>query len=306
MSASVTLDALATDAVPTHVPPHKGILEIDETAFAKNFNRHPFVIHHHLVGHPLFELPAIIELAKHLPEDSIEYNAGNIPVSQDPALTPRNGLSVEETLRRIEECRSWMVLKHVENHPAYKAVLDACLDEIEVFTRQMQPGMFRREAFLFVSSPGSITPYHMDPEYNFLMHIRGAKRMTVFDGSDRSICSEVELEQYLSGGHRNLVYKDEYETKGMVFDLAPGDGLHIPVTYPHWVKNGDTVSVSLSIAFHTAASERRKLVYTTNDYLRQKGLTPTPYGKSNVLDSAKCFSFRAVRRIRRMLGKEIH
>ena len=41
----------------------------------------------------------------------IEYNAGNLSVSQDPALTPMNGLSISETLRRIEECESWMALK---------------------------------------------------------------------------------------------------------------------------------------------------------------------------------------------------
>ena len=32
-----------------------------------------------------------------------------------------------------------------------------------------------REAFIFISSPNTVTPYHMDPEYNFLLQIRGTK-----------------------------------------------------------------------------------------------------------------------------------
>jgi hypothetical protein len=37
--------------------------------------------------------------------------------------------SIDETIRRIEECRSWMVFKNVERDPAYRALLDTCLDQ---------------------------------------------------------------------------------------------------------------------------------------------------------------------------------
>ena len=43
------------------------------------------------------------------------------------------------------------------------------------------------EGFIFVSSPGSVTPYHIDPERNFLLQVRGNKTMHMFDGSDRSL-----------------------------------------------------------------------------------------------------------------------
>ncbi len=42
-----------------------------------------------------------------------------------------------------------------------------------------------------------------------------------------------------------------FEAKSWTFDLQPGSGLHFPVTYPHWVKNADEVSISFSIAFRT-------------------------------------------------------
>lgn len=280
------------------------LLEFAATELAKKLNRQPFLIRHHLVSHPLLELAALLELARRLPEAAIEYNAGNLPVTQDPQTTPRTGLSVEETLRRIAECQSWMVLKNVETDAAYRSLLDDCLDEVEAVTRRLHPQMCRREAFIFISSPGSVTPYHMDPEYNFLLQIRGSKTMHVFDGSDRSICSEEELEQYLCGGHRNLNFKEEYQQQASSFVLQPGDGLHVPVTYPHWVKNGDAVSISLSITFHTEVSERRKMVYSTNAYLRRRGIKPTAYGKFKYLDNAKVFALRAARRTRHWFGSE--
>jgi hypothetical protein len=282
-----------------------GWLEIDGATFQENFNRQPFFIRHQLAGHNLFSLPRLIELARRLPQSSVEYNAGNIPVSQDPKLTPQNGLSIDATIRRIEECQSWMVLKYVENDPQYAELLNACLDEIQTHSEPFARGMSKREGFIFISSPNSVTPYHMDPEYNFLLQIRGRKTMSVFDGRDRSLLSEQELEQYLSGGHRNLSFREEFQQKARECELKPGDGLHVPVTAPHWVKNGNEVSVSFSITFRAPASEKRTIVYTTNAYLRKRGLRPLPYGQSHWRDTAKYFSYRAVRRAKHLLGKNL-
>src|SRR5579872_2340986 len=69
------------------------LLEVDAHTFAECFDRRPFLIGHHLVGHPLFELPRLIRLSRTLPEAHVEYNAGDIPINVPPAQTPRNGLS---------------------------------------------------------------------------------------------------------------------------------------------------------------------------------------------------------------------
>jgi hypothetical protein len=305
MSASMTMNNATATALSQKAQSNPGLLDIDEAAFRENFNRQPFFIRHHLAGHDLFALPRLIELAKRLPKEFVEYNAGNIPVSQDPNLTPQNGMSIEETIHRIEECQSWMVLKNVEKDSAYAELLNGCLDEVQKCSEPYAAGMSKREGFIFISSPNSITPYHMDPEYNFLLQIRGKKTMSVFDGNDRSILTEQELEQYLSGGHRNLTFKDEFQPKARECELNPGVGLHVPVTAPHWVKNGNEVSISFSITFRAPASERRTIVYTTNAYLRKHGLNPKPYGQSVWRDTAKYFSYRAVRRAKYLLRKNM-
>jgi hypothetical protein len=77
-------------------------------------------------------------------------------------------------------------------------------------------------------------------------------------------------------------------------------GLHVPVTAPHWVKNGDAVSISFSITFRTPASERRNSVYATNAWLRGRGLRPRPFGESRWRDELKFNSHRVVRRIQKL------
>jgi hypothetical protein len=231
--------------------------------------------------------------------------AGDVPVGLDPARTPRTGLSIDETIRRIEECRSWMVFKNVERDPDDRALLDACLDQVREHSEPIEPGMDRREGFIFVSSPDSVTPYHMDPEHNFLLQIRGRKRVSLFDGDDRTVLSELDLEKFYARGHRNLAFDDVKQPKAQVFELTPGDGLYFPVTWPHWMKNGSEVSVSFSITFRTASSDRREVLYHVNERLGRLGIRLPPVGRSRLADDAKYRAFRALARARRLLGGRV-
>ncbi len=260
------------------------LLAIDPATFHEAFGRQPFPMRHNLVGHPLLQLARLVELARQLPAHRVEYNAGNLAVNTDPKATPHTGLSVEETIRRIEECSSWMVLKNVELVPEYRELLHACLAAVEALDHPAGRGITLREGFVFVSSPGAVTPYHMDPELNFLLQVHGSKQMSVFPGSDRELLSEIELEHFYSGAHRNMVFKEEYQQKATVFELRPGDGLHVPVTYPHWVKVGPSYSISFSITVMTRALERRGTLYRINHNLRQRGRSPRPVGQSPVRD----------------------
>lgn len=280
------------------------LLELDAATFCAKFNRWPFVVEHRLAAHPLFALPRLVELARRLPESNVKYTAGNVAIGQGLYKGPRNGLSVEETIRQIEECGSWMVLKFVEADDEYRALLDACLDEVAVLSEPLDPGMRQRAGFIFISSPGSVTPYHIDPEYNFLLQIRGRKAIHILNGEDRSVISEQELERnYAWHDTFHLPFADEYRDKAECFEIAPGQGLHFPVTAPHWVENGPEVSISFSITFQTPASERRDMVYSVNGHLRRWGIKPVPYGRSPWRDGAKFNALRVLRRAGSLVGK---
>ena len=267
--------------------------ELEPGRFASDFNQRPFPIRHDLADHPAFRLERLVELARALPASAVEYNAGDLPITQDPRSTPRTGLSVEETIRRITECRSWMVLKRVEVDPGYRRVLDVCLDQVA----PLAAGMRTRRAFVFISSPGAITPYHIDHEYNFLLQIRGTKTISLFD---RAVVSEEQLERFYRGEHRNLEFDERQGREAATFELSPGDGVHVPVNAPHYVRNGPEASVSFSITFRTPAGDRRSAIYLVNDRLRARGLTPRAVGHSPLVDRAKYLGYALYERARRL------
>jgi hypothetical protein len=288
----------ATAPSPTAAP-HIGdtlpLRPLSETEFAEKFNSEPFRIAHNLCSHPLFDLRRLVELSQSLPASSVEYNSGDLPVTQDPTLTPRTGLSIEETIYRIEDCKSWMVLKNVEQDPQYRELLDRCLDQVREVIERIAPGMRQRQGFIFISSAGSVTPFHIDPENNFLLQIRGSKRAQLFDVADRVVISEEQLEQFFTGAHRNIPYKSEFEPRGTWHDLRPGDGLHFPVAAPHWVQNGPQTSISFSITFQTDSSQRRQSLHRLNNGLRHWGLRPSEIGRRPWIDELKFLGVRGIR-----------
>lgn len=281
-------------------------LNVPEELVRADFDRRPFLIRHELGEHPLLKLPRIIELAQVLPASSVEYNAGDLPVNQHPDRTPRTGLSIADTLYGIEQCRSWMVLKHIEQDAQYAALVDQCLDQFAPALRGRISGMHTRHGFIFVSSPGAVTPFHVDYEYNFLLQIRGGKCITIFDGNDRELMSEPVREAMVGGAHRNLEYRDEFAAKGMAFELAPGLGVHVPLTAPHWVKVRDEVSISLSITFMSNESDRVRGAHSANAMLRKLGWNPLQVGTSPMLDSAKHTVHRIIRKLRRVTARAQH
>lgn len=282
------------------------LLQVSPGDIGHRFDRGAFRVRHRLAedarASALFDIERLVELAGQLPANQIEYNAGELPVDCDPGATPGNGLSAAETIRRIRDCKSWLVLKRVEAHPEYRSLLDRCLDEIDGVIAPSWPGMRRREGFVFVSSPGSVTPFHLDPEVNFLLQVHGRKTMHVWRRADDEVVGERDLERYFSSdAHRNLPYRDAFEARGERFELAPGDGVHVPMAAPHWVQNGDDVSVSFSITFRTDASERRERLYQVNARLRGLGLRPQPVGRRPRLDDLKLGAYDLLAKARRTL-----
>jgi hypothetical protein len=262
-------------------------LNFDAARVAENFEREPFAVRHHLAGHPLLQLPRLIELGTVLHESSVEFNRADISIDQEYLATPRNGLTIDQTLRQIEDCKSWMVLKNVERDPHYGRLLDECLEEIAPHVRAISPRLLHREAFVFVSSPGAVTPYHCDPEHNFLLQIRGDKVMNIFDRRDPRAITELQMEGMAAGAHRNLPYREEMASLGRPFPLGPGDGVHVPMYCPHWVRVGQSVSVSLSVTFRSLASARRDAALRVNGRLRKFGICPVPAAHSGWRDRVK-------------------
>ncbi|MDB5683971.1 MAG: transcriptional regulator [Sphingomonas bacterium] len=259
-------------------------------------------IHHRLVGHPLFEFDALVRLAQRMRPEDVEQNLADLPIGVDPAALADNGLSVADTIRSIEQCGSWMVLKFVEQDPVYRALLDQVLDELVPLVAPATGPMLKREAFIFVSSPGAVTPFHFDPEHNILLQLRGDKVMTLFPAGDEEVAEGRLHEAFHMGGHRNLPFRDSFLAKGQPFTLAPGEALYVPVKAPHWVKNGDAPSVSFSVTWRSEWSYREADVHGLNHLLRRIGVEPAGPRRFPAQNYTKSIYYRALAKARRIVG----
>ena len=271
----------------------------DLDRFRAFYPERPGKLTHGLAGHPLLSLEALVGLAGRLDPKQVEYNAGDLPYGVDPAEVPHTGLSPQETIRRIEQCGSWMVLKNVDTDPAYGELLDAALSEVAPVIEPVSGEMLARVGFIFVSSPGAVTPFHLDPEHNILLQVRGSKTMMIVPGTDDVVPHE-KHEAYHVGGHRNVPWRDDYEARGHKFELTPGEAVHVPLMWPHWVKNGPQPSVSFSITWKSHWIYEEADVRGMNHMLRRWGIDPRPPAPFPQRNTGKALAFRAIRKARQL------
>src|SRR5579862_3701717 len=310
-SATVT-QTVSTPLQQPHVQPGK-LLELDEDLFTGYFDRYPFKITHNLVRHPLLQLPRLIELARSLGHP-ILYFRGDHAINQvddeskekrtfvDRKLA-RPDLSPVQTLAQIESCRAWMQLRDVGADPEYAALLATIVDEFRGPSERVAAGLSAPRADIFVSSPGSTTPFHLDEEHNFLLQIRGSKKFSIADGFNPAVLEPERLRAYFRGSGELAPYSAHLEQHSVHVDLAAGEGVHIPPCYPHWVQNGNEVSISLGILWFSDVTARRRHLYRVNSLLERAGLHPSAPGSSPVSDSIKALPLVMKRRLRRWMHR---
>ena len=267
------------------------------TAFAAAYPDRATKLGHGLAGHALLTLEALAGLAERMPADRVEYNLGKLPLGVRPEDTPSNGLTLGETIRTIETNGSWAVLKNVECDADYGALLDRALAELAPIVERETGPMLHREAFIFLSSPGSVTPFHMDPEHNILLQIRGEKTMTVFPAGDEELVPAVQSEAFHAGGHRNLDWRDAFRDRGMAVTLLPGDAIHVPVKAPHFVENGPAVSVSLSVTWRSDRSVAEGELHSLNGLLRRRRLPVGRIGARPEAQGMRRIAYRIMRKL---------
>ena len=259
-----------------------------EQAKAKMHSR-PFRVTHELVGNPLFSLPALMEVAKEAAKrrGDLYADTGDVKVTDKWGKIPLVDRPIDEVIERIQTAGAWIIMKHIEIDPAYAAVLNEFAD----FVQSMAPSDPRfsinnPEMLVLITSPNRLTSFHFDAEVNFLVQVQGSKRVWVCNPDDRSAITEVEIEKYYCGHQTAGTYKPGVEDRASVFDLNPGEGVFIPSHGAHWVQNGDSVSVSLSLNFELPPSTY-KYPSITNYALRRLGFQPRPPGQSLTTDRLK-------------------
>lgn len=274
-----------------------GVFAAPTAEHRAKFNRTSFQFSHHLAGDELFELPRLATLANKLLAEggpsSVRWQIGDIPVDTKWADVPLSGQQdkVAEAISQLSESGSWVLLYSVQNDPAYAALLDCILEEIGRITElNLAEEMTWKDAYIFIASPGSVTPYHIDHEATFLFQVHGQRVANIWEPDDRSVLTDQEIEEYYIGDLGAANYRETNQERAKVYDLAAGTGVHHPMLSPHCFKNGSEYSVALGVHFCLRDADCRARIYQVNHYLRRLGLKPSAPGTSAWKDNAKIFA----------------
>jgi hypothetical protein len=265
--------------------------------YRDKFNRTSFHFSHNLSGNELFELPRLAALANKLLAErgpaSVRWQISDVPVDKKWADVPLNKQQekVAEAISHMNESGSWVLLYSVQNDPAYAALLDRVFGELEGVTGVSLAGKVTwKDAYIFIASPGSVTPYHIDHEATFLFQVHGRRVANIWDPNDRTNLTDREIEEYYIGDLGAANYRHENQQRAKVYDLVAGTGVHHPMLAPHWFKNGGEYSVALGVHFCLRDADQTARVYQVNHYLRRMGFQPSAPGESASKDAIKKFA----------------
>ena len=172
-------------------------------------------VRHRVQDHPLLQPDQLIELGKRLEVQSLTRTHTNdatadTPFDNAPRLHP-NKLTAAETLQHIQSAKAWMSLLNVQTDPLYRTFVREVLDDVQPEIEKRDPGMCYRAGWIFVSSPKTITPFHMDTEHNFILQMRGKKTIYVWEHDDLAVVSEKARNRFHGHHSRELmIWRDEF------------------------------------------------------------------------------------------------
>jgi hypothetical protein len=262
------------------------IVTLDHHLASRKLQSEPFTLRHGLTGHRLFTLARLAKLVQSLPRNHVRYNHGKMAADAGPESKRSVELSATDVIRSIETAGAWMVIRRVEEDPEYRALLLTFVAEANRISGRRPDAYLDLQGFIFISSPGAITPFHIDAEENILIQIHGEKIVHTFDNSDRALVAEKAMELTPSAP-RDQHYEGWFESRATLHALKPGDGVYMPYMLPNSDRSGSRYSISMAMTWKTPEVQRLNKIRRVNASIRKWGVAPSPPGLNPSADRAK-------------------
>ena len=261
---------------------------IGQIAFDDAFPGRPVEFIHDLDHDDRLTLASVADLADRLPRRSVIADTAAQPLLVPQGGPPRGALERPgDVIRDLRTANAWLTLLNVEADPGMADLMNTHLDQLEagmIASHGNKRGkMYRRVAFVFVSSPNSVTPVHYDIEYSVLMQVSGTKTVSIGRFESEAVRRH-EIDRYWDGSHGRI---EALPPEIATYTLTPGRGVYLPPGTPHWVHNGPNISLSVTLTYFTAATVRENRIEDLNSVLRRLHLHPREPGRSATADTAK-------------------
>ena len=258
---------------------------IGQIPFDDAFPEQPVAFTHDLHLDARLTLAAVADLADRLPRRSVIADTAAHPLLVPQGGPPRGVLARPgDVIRDLKNANAWLTLLNVEDDPGMAELMDTMLGQLEPGMIAKQGKMRNRVAFVFVSSPNSVTPVHYDIEHSLLMQVSGSKTVSI-GRFETDAARRHEFDRYWNGSSHGRIEAQPPEVAS--YTLTPGRAVYIPAGTPHWVHNGPDISLSVTLTYFTAATVRERRVESFNAHLRRRHMNPREPGQSITVDTAK-------------------
>jgi hypothetical protein len=262
--------------------------QIGQIALDDAFPGQPVEFAHDLYSDDRLTLAAVADLADRLPRRSVIADTAEQPLLVPQGGPPRGALQRPgDVIRDLRNANAWLTLLNVEADPGMAELMNTHLDQLEstmIARRGSKRGkMYRRVAFVFVSSPNSVTPVHFDIEHSLLMQVSGCKTVSI-GRWENDAARRHEFDRYWDGSHGRI---ENLPPEVAAYTMTPGRAVYIPPGTPHWVHNGPDISLSVTLTYFTAATIRENRIEDFNAILRRRNMKPREPGHSAAVDTAK-------------------
>jgi Cupin superfamily protein len=269
-------------------PPSQVPKTIGQLAFDDAFPRRSAGFIHDLPLDERLTLASVADLADRLPRTSVIADTAAQPLLVPQGGPPRGALERPgDVIRDLHNANAWLTLLNVEEDPGMAELMNTQLDQLEsgmIAKHGSKRGkMHKRVAFVFVSSPNSVTPVHFDIEHSLLMQVSGEKTVSIGRFESHK-ARRHEIDRYWDGSHGRI---ETLPPEEAAYTLTPGRAVYIPPGTPHWVHNGPDISLSVTLTYFTAATVRENRIENFNAHLRRRHMKPREPGRSATVDTAK-------------------
>lgn len=246
---------------------------IDPTSLphlGERYPRRPGRLRHHLAAEGLLGYDALAKAARALPRQHVERRVHNASNGEAFRVLDSDA-HLANAIAAGGASSGWIMLRCIEQLPAYRALLERLLGEIAPVIGAATQAVHDIKGFVFICAPGAHTPFHFDTEYSIMFQLAGDKMLAAYPPAPPFLDLE-RREAYHRTGQNMLEWKHHYASLGEQHMLARGDALFVPYAAPHWIHAGYKPSISLSVTWQCRKSRAIADALSLNPLLRRVGL----------------------------------
>jgi hypothetical protein len=212
----------------------------------------PNVVPHDLVGDDLLTPDALADAAGRLDPAAVQHHVGTLPTVSPYGHARRLPLTAAEVLRSLDTSGSWVMMRRLAALPEYGALMRHHVRAFDLSLRAQGEVPVFHDLIAFAAAPGATVPVHYDRDHHLLAQVSGTKTV----GTGRFRHHDEQQRQLQRGMYEDRLNADAVPDDAAVFTLTPGDALVLPAFTFHWVVGGDDISVAMTFAITTDATQR--------------------------------------------------